>query len=160
MIKNVKKKLWLVGGHALASCRRPGAPCRAGPPLRRAVKPPCCCAACLCLPAGGRGGSRWPARTRRRSTRRPAHALLRYDPPSVLHAHAASYAWMHAFNHQFDHCQLLRARSDPFGFFIVPAWNQVRLCLDAKFKIPKLSYWMCAAYAWSIKSRWNKKLIA
>ena len=81
MIKNVKKKLWLVGGHALASCRRPAASCRAGPPLRRAVKPPCCCAACLCLPAGGRGGSRWQARTRRGSTRRPAHALLRYDPP-------------------------------------------------------------------------------
>ena len=32
--------------------------------------------------------------------------------------------------------------------------------LDAKFKISKLSHRMCAAHAWNIKSRRNKKLIA
>ena len=31
--------------------------------------------------------------------------------------------------------------------------------LGAKFKIPKLSYRMCAVHAWSIKSKRNKKLI-
>ena len=36
----------------------------------------------------------------------------------------------------------------------------LRPSLDAKFKISKLSHRMCAAHAWSIKSRRNKKLIA
>ena len=33
-------------------------------------------------------------------------------------------------------------------------------CLVANFKIPKLSHRMRILYAWSIKSRLNKKLIA
>ena len=32
--------------------------------------------------------------------------------------------------------------------------------LDAKFKLPKLSHRMCAAYALSIKNRQNKNIIA
>ena len=37
---------------------------------------------------------------------------------------------------------------------------KIRPYLDAKFKISKLSHRICAAHAWSIKSRQNKKLIA